>query len=471
MRLSSLLRAAGVAPVSFDAEITNITDSPEKAQKGSLFICIRGGRENGDLHAAEALSRGAAALASETPTPFGNTVFVENSRKAFSRLCAAFYGRPDRKLRLIGITGTTGKTTTAHYIRFLLERTGRPCALIGTLGADTGAGETPTGYTTPTPDIFFSALAEAVKNGSEYCVCEVSSQALAQYRVDGAAFCLGVFTNVGTDHLDYHKTMARLVEAKCRLGALSERMLLNADDAYCEQFAATAKGKCCLYSCRPVLSDFAAKNIRMRGYGADYILFNGKSLVNVTVNAPGMFSVYNSLSAAAACMLEGVSPEELAPLMSALPQVPGRMQRIDKNGVAFCVDFAHTPDALSAALTALRACTEGRLIAVFGCGGDRDKTKRPVMGRIAATLADEVILTSDNPRSEDPLAIIAEIKGTLPKKYAVFTEPDREAAIRLAYKKAAPGDTVLVAGKGHENTRIAGGEILPFSDAAVIGAL
>lgn len=472
LRLFSLLRASGVAPAKTDAEITNVTDRPERVQQGTLFVCIRGDRTDGALLWARAAERGAAALVSETPLPFENTVLVPNSRKAYSELCAAFYGRPDQKLRLIGITGTNGKTTTAHYIRCLLERAGRRCALIGTLGADTGAGEIPTGYTTPEPDAFFAALAAAAENKYEYCVCEVSSQALAQYRVDGARFRLGVFTNIGSDHLDYHKTTERLVAAKRRLCALSDAMLLNADDAYCDAFAeAAGNKKTALYTCRSVLADYAAKNIRPEGFHTDYILFNGKALSRVRVNAPGTFSVYNSLAAAAACMMEGIPLETLAPWIAELPQVPGRMQRIEKNGITFIVDFAHTPDALSAALTALRPCTKGKLIAVFGCGGDRDKTKRPVMGRIAATLADEVILTSDNPRSEDPLAIIAEIRGTLPKKYAVFTEPDREAAIRLAYQKAAPGDTVLVAGKGHENTRIAGGEILPFSDAAVIGAL
>ena len=472
MRLFSLLRASGVAPAKTDAEITNITDRPDRVQRGTLFVCIHGDRTDGALQWARAVERGALALVSETPLPFENTVLTPNARKAYSELCTAFYGRPDQKLRLIGVTGTNGKTTTAHYIRYLLERAGCKCALIGTLGADTGAGETPTGYTTPEPDTFFAALAAAAENGSDYCVCEVSSQALAQYRVDGARFRLGVFTNIGSDHLDYHKTTDRLVEAKCRLCTLSDAMLLNADDAYCDRFAAAAGNKkTALYTCRAVLADYAAKNIRPNGFYTDYILFNGKALSRVRVNAPGAFSVYNSLAAAAACMTQGVPLETLGPWMATLPQVPGRMQRIDKNGVAFIVDFAHTPDALSAALTALRPCTGGKLIAVFGCGGDRDKTKRPVMGRIAATLADEVILTSDNPRSEDPLSIIAEIRGTLPKKYAVFTEPDREAAIRLAYKKAAPGDTVLVAGKGHENTQISGGRAIPFSDAAVIESL
>lgn len=471
MQLFSLLRAAGIAPAGNDAEITNITDVPERVQKGSLFVCIRGSRVNGTAFADEAISRGAAALVSEEPTGFENTFLTENSRKTFSDLSAAFYGRPDRKLKLIGITGTNGKTTTAYYIRSLLERTGRSCALIGTLGADTGAGETPTGYTTPGPDTFFAALSQAAANGSEYCMCEVSSQALAQYRVDGARFRLGVFTNIGSDHLDYHKTIARLVEAKRRLCALSDEMLLNADDAYCDRFSEAAAGRSYLYSCRPVLSDFAAKNIRTEGFCSNYVLFNGSALARVRVNAPGLFNVYNSLCAAAACMVLGVSLEEIAPLMETLPAVPGRMQRVEINGVTFCVDFAHTPDALSAALTALRACTKGRLIAVFGCGGNRDKTKRPVMGRIAAMLADEVILTSDNPRNEDPLGIIRDIKGTLGRKYPVFCEPDRKKAILLASQKAAPGDVVLVAGKGHETTQIAGNEARPFSDLAVIESL
>ena len=471
MKLFSLLRAAGVTPATNDAEILNITDDPENVGQGTLFVCIRGSRVNGADYAADAVARGAAALVSEEPTGFDEkTVYVQNSRLAYSLLCAAFAGRPDQKLRLIGVTGTNGKTTTAHYIRFLLEQTGHPCAIIGTLGADTGAGETPTGFTTPGPDAFFSALSQAAVNNYEYCVCEVSSQALAQYRVDGACFRLGVFTNLGTDHLDFHKTVDRLADAKCRLCSLSDAMLLNADDAYCERFVSAAKTSF-LYSCRPVLSDFAAKNIRQNGLSSDYILFNGRELERVHLNAPGLFSVYNSLCAASAVMLQGVPLGEIAPLIPQLPAVPGRMQLIQKNGVTFCVDFAHTPDALSAALTALRQCTKGRLIAVFGCGGDRDKSKRPLMGQIAVSLADVTILTSDNPRTEDPLSILRDIRRNLSRRAAVFSEPDRAAAIRLAYSKASPGDTVLVAGKGHENVQIVGTELRPFSDADVIGAL
>ena len=472
MNLFSLLREIGVPPAGKNAEITNVTDRPEQVTPGTLFVCVRGGAAGSADFAAKALAAGAAAVVSEEPLPIPGAVQVENSRLAFSLLCAAFRGHPERRLKLIGITGTNGKTTTAQYLRRILEGAGRKCAVIGTLGAETGDGPVATGYTTPTPDLFFEALARAADRGNEYCVCEVSSQALSQRRVDGAKFRLGVFTNIGRDHLDYHKTVARLVEAKCRLCGLSERMLLNADDAYHDRFLEACGGKnAYLYSCRAVLSDFAAKNIRLRGERSDFILFNGSELQRVALASPGLFNVYNALAAASAAMLEGVPLETAANLLETLPPVPGRMQFIPKGGVKFCVDFAHTPDALGAALTALRGCTEGKLIAVFGCGGDRDRDKRPVMGEIAARLADAVVLTSDNPRSEDPAAIISQIRAGAGRKKNVFCEPDRRRAIRLAAEKAAPGDIVLVAGKGNETAQIVGGAVLPFSDADEIAAL
>ncbi len=472
MKLSFLLRESGVAPASFDADIANVTDTLENVRQGSLFVCIRGARVNGAALAPEALLKGAAAVLTEERSEASNAVFTENARLAYSKLCAAFYGRPDLKMRLIGITGTNGKTTTAQYLRFLLEQTGHKCAVIGTLGADTGEGEADTGYTTPAPETFFAALANAAENGCEYCVCEVSSQALAQYRVDGASFALGIFTNVGRDHLDYHRTLSRLVEAKCRLCTLSERLLLNADDAYCDRFSSAAGGKkTSLYSCRGLLSDFSAKNIRPEGFGMGYLLFNGSAVHRVRVGAPGMPAVYNSLCAASAALLEGAEISAVAPLLSRLPAVPGRMERIEKNGVQFVVDFAHTPEALYAALTALRQGKRGRLICVFGCGGNRDPGKRPLMGEAAGTAADTVILTSDNPREEDPEAIIAEIRRGVRARTDVFIVPDRLTAIRTAYEKAAPGDTVLVAGKGHERYQLIKGEKLPFCDADVIRSL
>ena len=470
MKLSSLLGELGAAPAENDAEITLVTDDPARACPGALLAVT--GRADAQTRqaAARALSLGAAVVASDDADIPG-AVRTPNPRLAYGVLCAAFFGHPDRKMKLIGITGTNGKTTTAWYIRHLLESAGAKCAVIGTLGADTGEGNEPTGYTTPPPDVFCAALAKAAAAGSGYCVCEVSSQALAQYRAHGVRFRVGAMTNIGSDHLDYHKTVARLVEAKTRLCALSDAMLVNADDAYADAFLTSAGGEAKLYSCRNVLSDYAAKNIRLTADGADYILFDGNVPVKTHIPAPGMFSVYNSLCAAGACMMLGLSPETLGKAMGSLPAVPGRMQTIQKNGVRFCVDFAHTPQALQQALTALRQGTGGKLIAVFGCGGDRDRTKRPVMGRIAERGADCVILTSDNPRSEDPARILEDIRAGIKNKRNVFTEPDRKKAIRLAYEKAAPGDTVLVAGKGHETYQIVGERTLPFSDTEVICGL
>ena len=465
LKLSSLLSGIGVRPVQPDADIVNVTDEINNTREGSLFVCIKGEKTNGHYLAGEALKRGAAAVICEEPVEAAFAYRVENSRSAFSSLCSVFFGRPDLKLRLIGITGTNGKTTTACYIRFFLEKLGHKCAFIGTLGADTGEESRSTGYTTPKPDVFFEELAKAVSEGCEYCVCEVSSQALAQRRVDGAKFNLGVFTNIGTDHLDYHKTVSKLVEAKTRLCELSEIMLINADDAYSENFIqASGEKRVYLYSCRSVLSDYTAKNIRCAENGSDFILFSSPSLTKVHVPYPGMCSVYNVLAAAASCMALGEKADDIAPLVPMLPQVPGRLQLIEKNGVRVCVDFAHTPDALAAVIGALKISGRGRLITVFGCGGCRDKRKRPLMGETAARYSDEVIITSDNPRDEDPDDIIKDIKSGIKRKNRIFTEPDRARAISLALNKAFPGDTVLIAGKGNEDYQISGREKKHFSD-------
>ena len=295
--------------------------------------------------------------------------------------------------------------------------------------------------------------------------------ALSQYRVHGAAFRLGVLTNVGADHLDYHRTPARLAEAKCRLGALSEAMLVNGDDAYAPLFQEACKGKTYLYSTRAILSDFSARNIRQTGFTTSFLYLNGKTAVPLKIPTPGVHAVYNALAALAACELAGADPERLFPLVETLPNPPGRAQLLQKNGAVVCIDFAHTPEALSAILSALRAATAGRLIAVFGAGGERDATKRPIMGRVAASLSDEVILTSDNPRHEDPDAIIAAIAAGARGRKNVFREPDRGRAIALALKKARPGDTVLIAGKGSETTQTVGDRTLPFSDLETVRAL
>lgn len=465
MKLNSLLYEVGIPPVKNDTEIGNVTDSLQRVTDGTLFVCIRGEKTDGNSLVAEAKEKGAVFFVSAQLLPIENSVQVENDRRAYSLLCAAFYGHPDKKLKLIGITGTNGKTTTAQYIKYLLESTGKRCAVIGTLGVDTGEEKKYTGFTTPSADTFFETLKKAVDAGNEYCAAEISSQALAQYRVDGAHFALGIFTNIGRDHLDVHKTVDRLVEAKARLCTLSSEMLINVDDAYADRFFETSAGKKTYgYTCRARLSDFSAKNIKFQDFRSSYIFFDGNGVYPVTLDVPGMISVYNSLAALSACVILGADTNELIKNAASLPTVEGRAQRINKNGVNVFIDFAHTPDALYLMLDALKKGTAGKLITVFGAGGDRDKTKRPVMGQVVSSLSDAVIVTSDNPRSEDPRGIMQDILKGIKNKTAVFTEPDREKAIQLALKKALPGDTVLIAGKGHENVQIVGDKTIPFSD-------
>ncbi len=466
MNLSFLLGEIGIVPENDCENVSLITDEPEKITENCIFVCISGAHADGHAFAEKAALNGAAAVIGEKELCVPGYYRTENSRRALSLLCGAFYGHPEKKLRLIGITGTNGKTTTAEYVRFLLENTGHKCGLIGTLGCVTHGARRKTGFTTPGGDTLYGALAEMVKNGCEFCAAEISSQALAQYRADGLRFETGVFTNLGSDHLDYHKDLASYASAKGRLAELSDSVLINHDDAYAEKFASYYNGnKIKYYSARNGLADYMANNIKYEKNRVSYVLFCFAGVARVSFCGIGEFSVYNSLAAAAVCINAGVPFSEVTRLIGQLPQIPGRAQMFtDGRGVNVCVDFAHTPDALSSILLALQADSSGGIITVFGCGGDRDASKRPLMGKIAANMSKAVIITSDNPRSEEPGKIIAEIKSGIKRKADVFTEPNREKAIRFAVNKAQPGDTVLIAGKGHEETQFFGASETRFSD-------
>ena len=471
MKLNTLLREIGAAPRARDAEISNVTDRIEEVRPGSLFVCVRGRRTDGGRFAAEAFRRGAAAVIAESPPPGSGAICAENARRSFALLCAAFFGRPDRALGLVGVTGTNGKTATVCYLRHILEACGHKTAAIGTLGVSVGGRSFETGYTTPPGDVFFRALAEAAKAGCAYCAAEVSSQALDQHRTDGARFRLGVFTNLSAEHLDYHGDLASLARAKARLCGMSERFLVNADDPYAGYFLKAAGTRAMRYSMRRADGEFLGRVLGEEPTGVRFELCSGGDAGEVLAPAPGLFTAYNVLAACAAALALGLPFRQVAGGANTLPRLPGRMELVFARGVRICVDFAHTPAALGAALGALRKGTQGNLIAVFGCGGDRDRNKRPLMGAIAAEQADLTVLTSDNPRGEDPLAIIAEIRAGMPPAAAVLTEPDRGAAIAQALSRAKPGDTVLIAGKGHENVQWIGGEARPFDDMQTVRAL
>lgn len=465
MTLSFLLKAAGIPAGTTDTEVSGVTDEPGEIKKDCVFVCISGARGDGHVHAAEALQKGAAAVIGEKTLALEGYFVTQDSRLAYAKLCSAFFGDPGKKLKLVGVTGTNGKTTTAEYIRFLLENTGHRCGLIGTSGCVFGGRRRPTGYTTPGGAALYGSLADMAAAGCEYCVMEVSSQALAQKRADALRFTLGIFTNLGSEHLDYHKTVDAYAAAKARLASLSDAVLVNHDDAYAERFVAACGGDIRYYSARNGLADYMANNIRYENGKISYVMFCQAGVARVSFRGIGEFGVYNSLAAAAACVCLGIPFSAVTRCMEALPQIPGRAQTFtDGRGVRVCVDFAHTPDALSNVLLALSGETDGGIITVFGCGGDRDAAKRPLMGRIAANMSKTVILTSDNPRSENVSDIIGDIKRGIKRKADVFTEPEREKAIRLALNKAEKGDTVLIAGKGDEKEQIFPDGSVPFSD-------
>ena len=466
MTLHSLLKEIGIECDFSDCEVTAVTDRIENVHSGSVFVCIHGKNYDGHLFAEEALQKGAAAIICERLVAEGSCILVRNTRVAFSFLCSAFFKHPEDKLKIIGITGTNGKTTTAYYLRHFLECAGHKCGVIGTLGCDHDASCLLTGYTTPSCDILFEALYKMVQEKCEYCIIEVSSQALAQNRVDALTFELGIVTNIGSEHLDYHGNIERYVRDKCRLVTLSKKMLLNSDDAYVDTFLGECSSKKCLtYSAKANFSDFMAKNIRVNFSGISYILLSQHGIADVSCAAFGEFSVYNSLAAAAGAEICGVRLSDIEKNSPLLPAIKGRFQIIKSERCNVCIDFAHTPQALMSVLQTLRRIFAGKIITVFGCGGNRDKSKRPEMGAVAAQLSDCVIITSDNPRNENEQDIMEDILSGINKRSAnVFCEADRKKAIELAVNKASAEDVVLIAGKGHEEYQIKGENCVFFSD-------
>lgn len=443
--------------VSGDDEvaITSVDFDSRRATRGSLFCCLRGDGHDGHDFAAEAVAAGAVALlcerALDLPIP---QVIVPDARAAMGLVAAAFYGQPSQQLMLIGITGTNGKTTTCTLLASVLNSAGIPTGVIGTL---TGK------HTTPEAPDLQAQLAAFVASGMKAVVIEVSSHALALHRVAGCQFALAVFTNLGRDHLDLHGTVESYFAAKASLfqPELSAQAVVNVDDPRGRQLVDGAAIPMTEFSLRDI------SDLVVTPTGHQY-LWRG---VPIRVGIGGAFNAMNSLAAATAAAALGVATDVIASGLGAAPAVKGRFEPVH-GGQAFdvIVDFAHTPDGLREALPAARSATHnGSVIVVFGCGGDRDREKRPEMGAVAAELADFVVVTSDNPRSEDPLAIIDAVLAGVPADYRerVVSEPDRRLAFAVAFQMAKSGDVVVIAGKGHETTQTIGVQVNPFDDHAV----
>jgi UDP-N-acetylmuramoyl-L-alanyl-D-glutamate--2,6-diaminopimelate ligase len=435
--------------------VGSIAVDSRAVEPDALFVAVRGERTDGHDHAANAALRGASALVVERELDIVMPqIVVDDTRTAISHLASAFYDHPSRTLTVAGVTGTNGKTTTTHLMRSIFEAAGVPCAVIGTLGGSFGERRWPLDNTTPLALDLHRILAEMRDAGAEAVAMEVSSHALALGRVDDVAFDAAALTNITRDHLDFHGTLARYIAAKQRLFDLAAHAVLNLDDEAGRRFAAE----------HPNATTYAIdRDAELHATGvvlaADGSTFDAGGM-HLHVPLPGRFNVANALAATGLARALTLPTAAIVAGLANARAVPGRMERIAAFGIDAIVDYAHTPDALANVLRAARETTRGKLIVVFGCGGDRDPGKRAEMGRIAADAADRVIVTSDNPRREDPLAIANAVAGDIDADVIL----DRRTAIRRAIGEAQAGDTVIVAGKGHETYQIVGTERFPFDD-------
>ena len=480
MQLKVLARAITPRRVigSLDREVESIAYDSRRVQSNALFVAIRGAKSDGHQFVDQAIEQGASVIVAEREisSPRATCLVVDDSRSALADLSAAFYGMPAHKLKMAAVTGTNGKTTTTFLIKHICEKAGMRCGLLGTVQYEIGDRILPAIRTTPEALDIQELLAQIVNAGGRAAAMEVSSHALAQERTRGIEWDVAVFTNLTQDHLDFHRTMENYFEAKAKLfhDLVSQSKkkkasaVINIDDRYGEKLIGRLAGKI------PVVTyglgmhaDFRASNYRTEFAGTSYQLdAHGRSYL-VRVPLIGRFNVANSMAALAAATVMGVSLRSAILSLARSPQVPGRLELVPaKRQFQIFVDYAHTDDALRNVLKTLRELKPRKLIVVFGCGGDRDRKKRPLMGRVADELADYAVITSDNPRKENPDAIISEVeKGFRSTHYEKIVE--RAEAIRRAVAMAQPRDLVLIAGKGHEKYQEFADHTIPFDDLQV----
>jgi UDP-N-acetylmuramoyl-L-alanyl-D-glutamate--2,6-diaminopimelate ligase len=471
VKLGELIEGVDVDGVSGDAdiEIVDLAYDSRQVKEGTLFFCVPGEKADGHEFAAAAVEAGAAALVVERQLePAVAQVRVADARAAMAPLAARFWGDPTRELGVAGITGTNGKTTTAFLLREILEADGRRCGLLGTVKQIVGGVEEDVVRTTPEAIDLQATFRRMLDAGDRACAMEVSSHALALHRSDAIDFDVVLFTNLTQDHLDFHTDMEDYFAAKRLLfeGPAAARVV-NVDDPYGRRLAGEVDS--ITVSAEGADADYRAADVSFDVAGAEFTVIAPAGELQVRTGLPGHFNVANALAALASAAALGVEPATAARALEGAGRVPGRFEPIDEGQpFAVLVDYAHTPDSLENVLLAARRLTEGRLISVFGAGGDRDRDKRPKMGRVAAELSDHAVVTSDNPRSEDPDAIINEILAGIDADRTVEVEPDRRTAIAHALERAASGDPVVIAGKGHEQGQeFEGGRKVPFDDRDV----
>jgi UDP-N-acetylmuramoyl-L-alanyl-D-glutamate--2,6-diaminopimelate ligase len=454
--MSALIDDLEVVAVRGDpgsTEVLGVDLDSRRVKPGWLFCCVPGARTDGHLHAPEAVAGGASCLLCERSLDLGVTqvcVAPGSMRPAMARVAAAFFGHPAEALCMVGVTGTNGKTTVTHLVASILRAAGLATGVVGTLDGE---------RTTPEAPVLQSLLADLRDAGRQAVAMEVSSHGLAEHRVDGIVFEVAAFTNLSRDHLDHHGSMEEYFAVKASLfdPSRSKRAVVNVDDPWGRRLADAALGIEVVPVRRADATDI------MLSVGSTSFRWRGRQ---ITMAMSGMFNIENALVAATVATTLGVEPDVVAEGLAMATPVPGRMELVSPGlPVAVLVDYAHTPAGLEAALSAARRLAgAGRVICLFGCGGDRDQGKRTEMGAAASQWSDLVVLTSDNPRSEDPLAIIDQVRGGIADPATVVIEPDRTQAIGMAVDLAVPGDVVIIAGKGHETTQVVGNRSIPFDD-------
>ena len=455
MKLRELLKDMNVLEtnVSPDTEISGIFYDSRKVEQGSLFVAITGFAADGNRFIPMALSKGAAAVVT-AKKPQGDVpyILVDNDRLALAMLGVNWHGRPAESMKIIGVTGTNGKTSTTLLLKQVLETCrGAKVGLIGTMSNLIGDEEIPTERTTPESLDLQALFARMRSAGCTHVVMEVSSHALTLDRVGGVRFDVAAFTNLTEDHLDFHKTMDAYCDAKAELFARCDKAVINMDDSYAPRMLEKAKCHVLKLSCHE--GDLLAKDAELHAEGVAFTAVCGGEEVPVRLPIPGKFTVYNALGVMGIALQLGIGLEESAAALRNAQGVKGRMEVVPTPGKDYSVliDYSHTPDALENVISSVQDFCRGRVITVFGCGGDRDPIKRPIMGRIGVQLSDIAVITSDNPRTEDPEAIIRDIVAGVKEEYGVYKVVcDRRAAIRYAMDIAEKDDIIILAGKGHE---------------------
>lgn len=454
--------------------VTSVTNDSRQVREGSVFVCVQGGRFDGHTKAAEALENGAAAVVVERDLGLFRQILVENSRAAYALLCANHFGNPARRLKLVGVTGTSGKTTVSFLVRSILQEAGKKVGLIGTISTQIGELEFPAKHTTPDPYQLHTMLERMAEAGCEYVVMEASSHALDQQRLAGCRFAAAVFTNLSQEHLDYHCTMENYFAAKKKLFSMTDTPVVNLDDPKGRELAEELGGNTVTFSLERDDATLTARNISSAVKGSSFIIVGERIIQRTRVAMPGRFSVSNAMAAAAACYALGIPIDVIARGLAACPGVPGRAEVIPAP-VDYTIirDFAHAPEELEQIIATLAPFKgKGRLITLFGCAGDRDRTKRAAMGEAVAKGSDLAILTSDNPRTEDERQIIDD---TLPglERYDTPYEviPDRYEAIAWALDHAKKDDILLLAGKGHEDYQVLKEETVFFDEKVLVQQL